>query len=107
MVTYVLNSSVVLRYLDAEPGAARVAEITTSFSAGTCDAVISVAHWGEIAGVIAKLHGTQAMDLTFQRLTAFGFAIVPADGHRAVRAALIKVNRQIPYLDALAVELAA
>lgn len=33
--------------------------------------------------------------------------MVPADADRAVRAALIKLKRQIPYVDAFGLELAA
>ena len=105
-MTYVLDSSAVLRYLDAEAGASRVAEIITNHLAGSCQVVISATHWGEIAGVTAKLRGIQAMELVLERLQAFGFLIVPADAHRCLRAALIRLNRQIPYVDAFGVELA-
>ena len=47
------------------------------------------------------------MDLVLDRLGAFGFQIVPADGDRAVRAGLIKIKRGVPYVDAFGVELAA
>jgi PIN domain nuclease of toxin-antitoxin system len=107
MVTYVLDSSAILRYLDDGAGAARVAEIIKWHVAGTCEAMISALHCGEIAGVTCKLHGVQAMDLVLSRLGVFGFQIVPADEDRAVRASLIKVNRDIPYVDAFGVELTA
>jgi predicted nucleic acid-binding protein len=107
MVTYVLDSSAILRYLDDEVGAARVAEIIKSHLAGRCSAMISAPHWGEIAGITCKARGKQAMDLVLSRLGAFGLPVVPADADRAVRAALIKLKRQIPYIDAFGVELAA
>jgi predicted nucleic acid-binding protein len=106
MVTYVLDSSAILRYLDDEAGAARVAEIIKSHLAGRCEAIISALHWGEVAGVTCKAHGRQAMDLVLSRLSAFGFQIVPADADRAVRASLIKLKRDLPYVDAFGVELA-
>lgn len=106
MVTYILDSSAILRYLDDEAGAARVAEIIKSHLAGRCDAIISALHWGEVAGVTCKAHGRQAMDLVLSRLSAFGFQIVPADADRAVRASLIKLKRDLPYVDAFGVELA-
>ncbi len=107
MVTYVLDSSAILRYLDNDAGAARVSEIIKWHLAGTCEATISALHWGEIAGVTCKIHGVQAMDLVLSRLGVFGFQIVPADGDRAVRASLVKVKRDIPYVDAFGIELAA
>jgi len=106
MVTYVLDSSAILRYLDDEAGAARVAEIIKSHLAGRCGAIVSALHWGEVAGITCKAHGKQAMELVLSRLSAFGLQIVAADGDRAVRASLIKLKRYLPYVDAFGVELA-
>ena len=107
MTTFVLDSSAVLRYLDDEAGAERVTEIIKSHLAGRCEAIICALHWGEIAGITCKVYGTDAMDLALSRLRAFGLKVVAADADRAVRAALIKLKRQIPYVDAFGVELAA
>jgi predicted nucleic acid-binding protein len=106
MVRYVLDSSAILRYLDNEAGAERVAEIIKSHLAGRCAAILSALHWGEIAGITCKAHGNGAMELALSRLSAFGFEVVPADAQRAVRASLIKLKLQIPYMDAFGVELA-
>ena len=83
MVTYVLDSSAILRYLDGEAGSDRVAEIVRGHLAGKCEAVICSLHWGEIAGQICKLRGAPAMELVLSRLSAFGFEVVPADADRA------------------------
>ena len=107
MVTYVLDSSAILRYLDDEAGAARVSEIIKSHLGGRCAVILSAVHWGEVAGITCKVHGQQAMELVLSRLYAFGFQIAPADADRAVRAALIKLKRQLSYVDAFGVELAA
>ncbi|MGA8764471.1 MAG: hypothetical protein WB562_16505, partial [Candidatus Sulfotelmatobacter sp.] len=64
-------------------------------------------HWGEVAGVTCKLHGRPAMDLVLSRLSAFGVQIVAADADRAVGAALVKLKREIPYVDAFGIELTA
>ena len=106
MVTYVLDSSAILRYLDDEAGAARVAEIIKSHLGGRCAAIVSAVHWGEVAGITCKAHGKLAMEMVLSRLSAFGLQVVAADGDRAVRAALIKVKRDLPYVDAFGVELA-
>lgn len=107
MVTYALDSSAVLRYLDGEAGADRVAEIIKSHLVGRHAIVMSAIHWGEVAGITAKAHGRHAVDLVLSRLFSFGFEIVPATAERAVRAALIKLKRKIPYVDAYGVELAS
>ena len=107
MVTYILDASAILRYLDDDAGAARVAEIIKSHLAGTSEAVIAALHWGEIDGVTCKAHGRQSMDLVLSRLSAFGIRVVPADRDQAVSAALIKLKRLIPYVDAFGIALAA
>jgi predicted nucleic acid-binding protein len=107
MVTYVLDSSAVLRYFDDEAGGERVAEIIKGHLHGTCQAIISAPHWGEIAGIVCKKQGRRGMNLALSRLNAFGIEPIPADGDQAVRAALFKLDKEIPYVDAFGVALAA
>lgn len=107
MVTYVLDSSALLRFIDNEAGAPRVSEVIKGHLAGTCRAAISALHWGEIAGITLKVHGQQGVDLILSRLYAFGFEIFAADDKRAVRASVIKLKKAIPYVDAFGVELTA
>lgn len=106
-MTYVLDASAVLRYLDGEAGAERVKEIVKEHLAGTGRVAVSAMHWGEVAGIVLKRHGRAKMGDVLSRLAAFGFEVVPASAERAVRSALIKVERKIPYADAFGVELAA
>jgi len=107
MVTYVMDSSAVLRYLHSQAGADRVAEIIEGHLAGECQTVISAAHWGEVAGITCKLYGRREMERVLSQLNAFGWQVVAADGDSAVRAALIKVQTGIPYVDSFGVELAS
>jgi PIN domain nuclease of toxin-antitoxin system len=93
MVTYVLDSSAILRYLDDEAGAERVAEIIKSHLAGGCVAAVSALHWGDVAGITCKLHGRPAMELVLSRLSAFGLPVIAADADRAVRSSLIKLKK--------------
>ncbi|MGH9504416.1 MAG: PIN domain-containing protein [Terriglobales bacterium] len=106
MVTYALDASAVLRYLDGEAGADRVAEIIKSHLSGRSNTIISAVHWGEIAGVTCEVHGRTVMEAALGRLQSFGLEIVPATAERAVRASLIKLKRKVPYVDAFGVELA-
>jgi hypothetical protein len=107
MVTYVLDSSAILRYLEGEAGSDRVSDIIKAHLAGKCETIISALHWGEVAGITHKMRGAGAMDLALSRLGAFGIQVIAADGSRAVSAALIKVKKDIPYVDAFGVELTA
>jgi PIN domain nuclease of toxin-antitoxin system len=105
MVTYVMDSTAVLRYLHSQAGSGRVAEIVRGHLAGECQAVMPAAHWGEVAGITCKLYGRRAMERVLSRLSAFGWRVVAADGDSAVRAALIKVDTGIPYVDSFGLEL--
>jgi PIN domain nuclease of toxin-antitoxin system len=107
MVTYVLDSSAVLRYLDGQAGAERVAEIIKGHIGGRCAAIMSSLHWGEVAGHSCKMRGKQGMDLVISRLSAFGIEVITVDGDQAVGAALFKLKRHIPYVDAFGIELTA
>ena len=107
MVTYILDASAVLRYLDGEAGSERVSEIIKGHLSDQNHVLISAIHWGEIAGVTAKVHGNKAVNLVISRLSSFGFEIVPVTADRALRSALIKVATKVPYADAFGVELAA
>lgn len=104
-MTYALDASAVLRYLDGEAGSIRVAEIIKEHLAGRHNAVVSAIHWGEVAGVTCKAHGQDAVDLVLSRLRSFGIDVIPVTAERAQRAALIKVRRKISYADAFGVEL--
>ncbi|HEY0795918.1 MAG TPA: PIN domain-containing protein [Acidisarcina sp.] len=105
--TYVLDASAILRYLDGEAGAARVADLIKSHLAGRAKIAVSAIHWGEVAGITFKFHGQLATDAVLARLSRFSFEVVPATADRAVRGALIKVKKKIPYADAFGVELAS
>jgi len=107
MVTYVLDSSAVLRFLDGEAGHERVAAIIKGHMAGRHRAVISVIHWGEVAGVVCRVHGRETADEVLARLFAFGLEVLPVAPEQAVAAAFLKVETDVPYADAFAAELAA
>lgn len=106
MTVYALDASAILRYLDGEAGAERVKQIIKGHIAGECRVAVSALHWGEVAGIVCKRHGREKMEDALSRLSAFGFEMVPVTAERAVKSALIKVERKVPYADAFGVDLA-
>jgi predicted nucleic acid-binding protein len=106
MVTYVLDASAILRYLDDEAGAERVEQIIKGLIAGRNTVAISAVHWGEVVGIVFKRHGDAGLRAAVSRLSAFGMEVVAVTGERALRSAVIKQERKIPYADAFGVELA-
>jgi len=106
MVTYVLDSSALLRYLDKEAGALRVREILRACSSYEAALCISAVQWGEIAGKLRKRLGpVEGMRVLDGILLGEG-EIVSATAERAVRAAGLKVDRKISYADGFAIDLA-
>jgi predicted nucleic acid-binding protein len=106
VVSYVLDASALLRYLDKEEGAIRVAQIFKGQFLGRHRVLVSAIHWGEVAGVVYKRYGEDAVEVALSRLLSFGVEVIPVTAERAVNSALIKARKKIPYADAFAVDLA-
>ena len=106
MVTYVFDSSAVLRFLDGEAGHKRVSGIIKGHMAGDHRAVISAIHWGEVAGVVCRVHGRETADEVLARLFAFGLEVVDVTPQQATAVAFLKVETDVPYADAFGAELA-
>ena len=106
MVSYVLDASAVLRFLDGEAGAERIQEIIDGHGSVPHRMLMSAVNWGEIAGVIYRTRGLQASRGALDFLALVGLEVVTATAVRAERSAFIRMNRGIPYADAFAVELA-
>ena len=106
MTSYVLDSSAVIRYIDDEPGAARVEEILKACVDGRAALSISALQWGEVAGNLRSRFGANDELRILSTILPSEVEIVPVTGERAVRAAQLKVDRKIAYADAIALELA-
>lgn len=65
MVTYVLDASAVLRFLDGEAGVDRVKEIFRLALKDECKVVLSAINWGEVFG---KLHQRYGGEITGNRM---------------------------------------
>lgn len=107
MVTYALDASAVLRYLDNEAGAGRVEEIIRGHLGGIHKTAVLAIHWGEIAGSIYKNYGQNILAIIMSRLAGFHFEIIPVTAERAVGAAVVKADKKIPYVVAFGVDWAA
>jgi PIN domain nuclease of toxin-antitoxin system len=107
MTTYALDASAVLRYLDNEAGADRVQEIIAGHLDGSGKVAVLAIHWGEIAGCVYKNYGSNMLAIVMSRLAGFHFDLIPISADRAVRAAVLKADKRIPYVDAFGVEFAA
>jgi predicted nucleic acid-binding protein len=106
VVTFVLDASAILRYLDEEEGADRITEVLKGCFKGKNRAEVSSVQWGEVACRIFKSHGEQLMLAALSGLLRTGIQVISATQQRAVRSGIIKGIKKIPYADCFAVELA-
>jgi uncharacterized protein with PIN domain len=107
MVTFVLDASAVLRFIDHEAGAERVSETFQAALAGRAQVVMSVIHYGKVIGVSHRRGGSSLVQSIAAQLSELAIQVVPADHARAARTAIIHVSRRIPYADSFGVELAS
>ncbi|MGH9562834.1 MAG: PIN domain-containing protein [Terracidiphilus sp.] len=106
MTTYVLDSSAALRYFDDGAGADRVEEVLSDCATGRANLTISALQWGEIAGKLRKRFGESDEIRLLGSLLPSEATIVSATADRAVHAAAVKVDRNVGYADAFAIDLA-
>ena len=106
MTVFVLDSSAVLRYIDNEAGGDRVNAIFKACVRRQVQMRISALQWGEVAGNLRRRLGASGGMRALDRFLPLELEIIPATSERAVRAAELRSDRKIPYLDAFAVELA-
>jgi predicted nucleic acid-binding protein len=107
VVTYALDSSAVLRFLENEAGARRIEALLQNQFSGKAVIVVSALHWGEVAGYAYKTHGRAAVNPVLQRLIAMGLEIIPVTADQAIAAAQIKLDYKIPYVDAFGAVIAS
>ncbi len=106
MITYVLDSSAALRYFDDGAGADRVEEVLSACASWRANLTVSAVQWGEIAGKLRKRFGESDEMRLLGSLLPSQATIISASADRAVHAAALKVDRNIAYADAFALELA-
>jgi PIN domain nuclease of toxin-antitoxin system len=104
--TYVLDASALIRFLDKEPGAARVQQILKACAELQVHLLISAVQWGEVAGNLRKRFGKVRELTVMSSLLPSEAEIIPATAERAVRAAALKVDRGLAHADGFALDLA-
>jgi ribonuclease VapC len=106
-VRYVLDANAILRYLDDEPGAARVEQLINEARTTASELSISAVNWGEVLYVLMrKLSPTDATAIA-RKLRSLPIVIVPVTEFDAEQAATFKAQYAMPYADCFAAALAA
>lgn len=103
---YVLDSYALLAYLNAEPGAERVAEILTLAEASKCGAVLCTINLGEMLYTIERRRGLVKAQQVQALTESLPIQIIEATRDLVLDAAHIKANYAISYADAFVTALA-
>jgi len=106
MTRYVLDSSSLIRYVDNEAGSTRVEEILGECVAGEAAICLSAVQWGEIAANLRRRMGESHERRILSGLLPSEAEILPVTAECAVRAGELRVDRQLGYADAFALDLA-
>ncbi len=107
MKTYVLDASALLRFIEDEPGAARVEELLNQAQKGHVRLMLSAVNWGEVFYVVARAKGEGQAASYSARFRNLPVEIVPVDWLRAERAGRFREEFRLPYADSFAGSLAA
>jgi len=100
--TYVLDAGAILRYLENEPGAARVENLLNLARTGNCEISISAVNWGEILYVLLRKFNPADAATLAKRLRILPMTICPVGEAEASLAAAFKSQHGIPYADSFA-----
>ncbi len=107
MKTYVFDASSLLRFIEDEPGAARVEELFNQAQDGRVRIMLSAVNWGEVYYVMARVKGEDQAASYSARFRSLPVEIAPADWPRAESAGLFREKFLLPYADSFAGSLAA
>jgi PIN domain nuclease of toxin-antitoxin system len=78
MVTFVLDASALIRYIENQAGADRVAEILVTHTSKTAQVVMSAVNWGEVTTMLLREHGPSGAEKARSGLMDLRLEIIPA-----------------------------
>jgi len=102
MKSYVLDASSLLRFVEDEPGAARVEELLNQARSGDARLILSAVNWGEVYYVIARLRGEGEAANYSWKFRGLPVEILDAGWQRAESAGLFHKRFDVPYADSFA-----
>ncbi len=105
MVTFSLDTSAVLRFVDREAGADRIEEILDQRDRGLARVTMCAVHWSEIIGFFLK-HFDHASATAISKVEFLSIEVTPVTVERATQAARLRHRYKLPFADSFGLELA-
>jgi ribonuclease VapC len=106
MKTYVFDASALVAFLQAKPGDKKVNELLKEATLGRAAIVMSAVNYGEVYGVILRVHGPERARATMSAIQPLPITLVDATPQRAFQAAEVKARYKLYYLDSFAAAMA-
>jgi predicted nucleic acid-binding protein len=106
MSRHVLDASAVIAYLDREPGHEQVVDLLEKAGDGRAVLFMTAVNWGEVLYAVQNARGLEKRDEVELTLASHPIAIVEVGQELAKRAARLKAEKKLPYLDCFVVALA-
>jgi predicted nucleic acid-binding protein len=103
---FVLDANAILRLLLNEPGAQRVEQLIREARRSSVPLLFSIANWGEVFYLSWQRHGEEVARRTIDDLSTLPIQVLPLEFPQVRKAAELKAQHQIPYVDCMAAALA-
>ena len=105
MKSYVLDSYVVISYLENESGAAEIAKILTRASQKDIKIYFCIINWGEVYYITLRECGQRICDTVMSVINLLPLTIVDVDMELTKQAAIFKAKYKMSYSDCFAAAL--
>jgi len=106
MVTFSLDTSALLRFVDREAGADRMAAIFDQRDLGIVRVIMCAVHWAEVVGHFLKHFDQSKAPLMIKEVEFLSIEIIPVTMQRASQAAHLRRRYKLPFADSFGLELA-
>jgi len=105
-VTFSLDTSALLRFVDQEAGADRMEEIFDQRDLGLARVIMCAVHWAETVGYFLRNFDPSQADAAILKIEFFSIEIIPVTEDRATQAARLRHRYKLPFADSFGLELA-
>jgi len=106
VLTFSLDSSAFLRFIDRESGADRIEELLDQRDQGQARLIMCAVHWAEVIGFFLKRLDQTGVESAIARVEFLSIEIIPLTESRAKQAARLRRRYKLPFADSFGLELA-
>ena len=105
-MTFSLDTSALLRFVDREAGADRIEELLDQRDSGLARVIMCAVHWAEVVGLFLRRMDRASAESAISKVEFLAIEIIPLTQDRATQAAQLRHRFNLPFVDAFGLELA-